>query len=86
MSVDDLYDFLRKTLDIDVVARETIEDFRINRINGESFLTLTDTELLEIVPVLGERKAVRRLIDSFSRKDSQLLSLSNSPVSYNCQF
>ena len=65
MSVDGVFEYLAQTLDQDVVARESIEAFRENRINGESFLELTDDDLRELIPKLGERKAVQRLIKSY---------------------
>lgn len=71
LSVDGLYDFLWDTLDSDTMSRESIEEFRNNRINGMSFLTLTDEELKEIVPVLGERKVVKRLIYSMVKTQKQ---------------
>ena len=73
LTVDGLYGYLRQHLERDTVGSETIEAFRESRINGESFLELTDEELLEIIPVLGERKAVKRLIDSFNPRQQEVL-------------
>ena len=65
ISVDGVFEYLAQMLDQDIVARESIEAFRESRINGESFLELTDDDLRELIPKLGERKAVLRLIKSF---------------------
>jgi len=64
MSVDGVFEYIARTLDEDVVARESIKAFRHSKINSESFLELTNNELRELLPVLGERKAVNRLIKS----------------------
>ena len=64
MSVDGVFEYLTRMLDEDVVARESIKAFRHSKINGESFLELMNDELRELLPVLGERKAVNRLIES----------------------
>ena len=56
MLVDGVFQYLARTLDEDVVARESIEALRHSKINGESFLELTNDELRELLPVLGERK------------------------------
>ena len=65
MSVDGIFEYLAQTLDQDIVARESIEAFRESRINGKSFLELTDDDLRKLLPKLGERKAVQRLMKSF---------------------
>ena len=57
MSVDGIFQYLAQTLDQDIVARESIEAFRESRIN--------DDDLRELLPKLGERKAVQRLMKSF---------------------
>lgn len=64
MSVDGVFEYLTRTLHEDMVARESIEGFRHTKINGKSFLELTNDDLRELLPVLGERKAVNRLIES----------------------
>ena len=63
LTVDGVCDFLDQQLGEDIVARETIEEFKENRINGEAFVELTDEELTELVPKIGERKAIKRIID-----------------------
>ena len=61
--MDGVCNFLDQQLDNDIVARKAIEEFKENRINGGVFVELTDEELTELVPKIGERKAIRRIID-----------------------
>ena len=65
LTVDGVCNFLDQQLDNDIVARKAIEEFKENRINGGVFVELTDEELTELVPKIGERKAIRRIIDWF---------------------
>ena len=64
MSVDGVFEYLAQTLDQDVVARESIEAFREQNQRRVIF-ELTDDDLRELIPKLGERKGVQRLIKSF---------------------
>ena len=48
LTVDGVCDFLDQQLDEDIVARETIKAI---------------VELTELVPKIGERKAIKRIID-----------------------
>ena len=41
---------------------ETIEAFRFHKVNGETFLQLTDDDIRELTARLGKRKAIKRLI------------------------
>ena len=50
---------------------DVISIFRSNRIDGPAFLELTDDELKELVPILGERKAVKRIMTSYTTHPSQ---------------
>ena len=67
MSVDGLYGYLGERLNPDVVRRETIEAFREAMVDGETFLEMTEEDVRELEPTikLGERKAIKRLIDSY---------------------
>ena len=47
---------------------ESIEEIRFQRINGKAFLELTDDDLRELFPLIGERKAIQRRISSFKPK------------------
>ena len=66
-SCDQLYVWLVTELK-DEVGDETIEELRFQRINGKAFLELTDDDLRELVPLIGERKAIQRRIHSFKPK------------------
>ena len=48
-----------------------IDAFRSNRITGSMFLHLSIEELKEIVPIIGDRKRIKSIIDSFSTVVSQ---------------
>ena len=62
LSVDELCSYLLVRLPD--LERETIEAFRFHKVNGETFLQLTDDDIRELTARLGERKAIKRLIDS----------------------
>ena len=62
LSVDELCSYLLARLPD--LERETIEAFRFHKVNGETFLQLTDDDIRELTARLGERKAIKRLIDS----------------------
>ncbi len=50
-------------MDEDTIERETLQMFKDNKINRQSFLDLTDDDLRELVP--KRRKVIKRLVDSF---------------------
>lgn len=65
---------LLETMDVDAVAEllagkgissEVIESFRINRISGEALLKLSEEDLKELAPLIGERIEVRAIIESY---------------------
>ena len=66
-SCDQLYEWLLTVLK-DEVGDEPIEEVRFQRINGASFLELSDDDLRELFPLIGERKAVQRQINRFKPK------------------
>ena len=41
-----------------------------NRVNGETFLSLTEADLKELYPLLGQRKAVQRIVGNFTPRPS----------------
>lgn len=69
LSVDGVCEYLEQT---DNIERQTVDVFRENRINGQSFLDLTDDDLRELVPRLGERKSIKRLVESFNPQHEHL--------------
>lgn len=62
LSVDELCSYL--LVKLPDLESETIEAFRFHKVNGETFLQLTDDDIRELTARLGERKAIKRLIDS----------------------
>ena len=66
MTVDDLYYWLHDRLqDCSSIGNaECLESLRANKIDGESFLSLTPDELRELIPTVGERKKIQGVIDS----------------------
>jgi len=48
---------------------------RENKISGKTFLQLNADELREMIPVIGERKAVKELLDSFSTTVVSLIAM-----------
>ncbi len=65
LSVEGIYEYLERTVDEDTIEWETLQMFNDYKIHGQSFLDLTNVDLRELVPKLGERKAIKRLVDSF---------------------
>ncbi len=64
LSVEDLCRLLSQRYQ-EELGEATIESIRANRVNRRSLLELTETELLELVPLLGDRKVVKRFINSY---------------------
>ena len=63
-SVPELCEWLYEELKDDV--REDciqMQALRSNRVNGRTFLDLTEDDLKELCPLLGERKAVYRIVE-----------------------
>ena len=57
-SCDQLYKWLLMVLK-DEVGDEPIEEVKFQRINGALFLELSDDDLRELFPLIGEQKAVQ---------------------------
>ena len=72
-SDQELYEWLLIKLK-EEVGEDSIEEMRIQRINGRSFLELNEDDLREMVPLLGERKAIIRLINNYTRPPQALVS------------
>ena len=60
----DLVDHLSCVLP-DEVGSETFEKLKKNKITGRTFLELDDGDLREVASLLGERKALKRIILSY---------------------
>ena len=65
MSVDGIFEHLAQTLYKTLLQENRSEPSERAESTDESFLELTDGDLRELLPKLGERKAVQRLIKSF---------------------
>ena len=64
-SVNELSVFLENELQGEVdFPDQTASIFQENKITGLMFLTLTAEELRELIPIIGEQKVVKSLIDS----------------------
>ena len=68
--VEDFCDFLSSSGEL---SEEAVNMFRSNRISGAVFFDLTDTDLKELLPILGDRKVVQRMIKSY--QPSQTVSI-----------
>ena len=56
---------------IEDIDFETLQQFISNKVNGKAFVLLTESDLCELVPKLGERKHVQKLVESFQPKSTQ---------------
>ena len=61
-SIEELCEFLRKR---NIVCAATLQNLESNRIDGLSFFELSDDDLAELAPPSGDRKAIRRTINSY---------------------
>ena len=61
----ELQDFLEKQFDL---CEQTLESFSRNRVDGESFLELSEVDLRELVTPLGDRKKIQKLLSSYTAK------------------
>ena len=73
MSVENLYQYLRDIFDDDTVTDEALRKFPEYKVKGEYIFELTNEDLLTIIPRLGERKAIQKLLASF--KDKSVVSV-----------
>ncbi len=64
LAVGDLCELLSRRYQ-EEIGEATLEAIRSNRLNGRSLLELTEKELAELVPMLGDRKVVQRFINSY---------------------
>ena len=66
-SVNELHGFLLEKLEGKVDSVDSIAlKFKENKITGSIFLDLTFDDLREILPLIGERKVVKSIVDSFA--------------------
>ena len=65
-SCDELSDYLKKT---NQLSNSAIEILQENRVDGVIFLELTDNDLREIIPTLGDRKHLLKIIATYQPKE-----------------
>lgn len=53
------------------ILEDSLDSLERNRISGKRFLLLEEDELRELFPLVGERKAIKNLIDSY-RSNAQV--------------
>lgn len=70
LSVNDLAEYLRER----GVRSGLVDIFKTNVVNGAAFLQLTEEDLKELVPLVGERVLIRQLLKQ-SQLQSQLVCL-----------
>ena len=63
-SPDMLVDHLSVVLDGEI-SNNALEEIRRNKISGRTFLELKEEDLKELASLLGERKALMRVIQSY---------------------
>ena len=63
-TADELQQYLDQKLDL---CTQTLESFATNRIDGDSFVELRETELRELVAPLGDRKKIQKLLSRINR-------------------
>ena len=61
LNAPELHDWLETKDDITEDILDTLET---NRVNGRTLIELTENDIKELFPVLGDRKAVQRVVDS----------------------
>ena len=74
--VEELCHFLSSSGEL---SEETVDKFRSNRISGNVFFDLDDADLKELLPILGDRKVVQRIIKSYQPNQTVSVFGFNSP-------
>ena len=68
---DELCDFLGSTGN---VSEEGVQNFKTNLISGSTFFDLDLADLKELLPLMGDRKAVQKLIASYRPTQQEIRS------------
>ena len=71
---DKLHNFL--TIKLEGVSSESLNALRQNKVCGKVFLELSNDDLKEIITLLGERKLVLFLIQSYNQEPKVVRQLS----------
>ena len=67
LSPEDVSTFLQD--EVSTISKDVLEKIVEHKINGEVFLTLTDTYLREIAPLLGDLLKIMLLVTKLRDKD-----------------
>ena len=68
------------------VEQESIGVIETHKVSGKIFLELDDSELKEMFPRIGERKAVKRLLEKVRQKDCSIeLEASKFLIALRCK-
>ena len=66
-TVDELCNFVsRKLGEMVEDAEEVVDELRKNKISGKAFLVLTDEEIREMIQPIGDRKALKALVATYT--------------------
>ena len=66
-TVDELCDYVSNKWEMSFQdVQEILDELRSNNITGRSFLELTDDELKEMIKPIGDRKALKGILTSYT--------------------
>lgn len=71
LSADELRAYLTDRLQLEVSV-DSLAALEENRVSGRTFLELREEDLKELFPLIGERRAVERLIGSYRPNEVNL--------------
>lgn len=80
-SVAELADWLQ-TQNSEELNEDIITTIETSRINGKTFVDLNERDLAELFPILGDRKAISRLVASLKPTSLQPQLLAPRNVSF----
>lgn len=63
LTVSELCDFLKEQ----GISLNTLESFKSNMISGLSLTALDDSELKELIPILGDRASIRNIMTKLKK-------------------
>ena len=69
-SREELHEFLVTKYGFEV-SMESLDSIKNNKIGGMTFLELTSDEIKELITLLGERKTIQRMINSYTKPPQQ---------------
>lgn len=63
LTVSDLVEFLEEQ----GISSKTLQNFNSNMVSGLALTALDDSELKELVPIIGDRAAIRNLLNKLKK-------------------